>query len=791
VGGSHLLRGHLSWRLTLAVLATVTIIPLAGNLPGRADAAVTGLQVAGNQILLNGQPFEPRGFTSLGVLDPACSSPDDVNAAAHLTSSEMSALAVSWKANTVRFQVSQFVLSDPNPATVTAYLTQVESAVAMAHAAGLSVILSMNDHPLSCDPTVHDLPSQATETAWANLAPAFATDPDVMFELYNEPVAGPPPPVGQPLPLAQWTQWMTGTGADTNEGATPVGTQDLINEIRAAGADNVLIADGLNRAGTFAGLPTANLTDASLPTPNIAYAVHPYFDTDSQSSWDARFGNLAATVPVIATEWNQTTAATGVDPGCNSTGHAVAQTFLNYLADRGISVLGYAADAPLGSNETTTLMADWSWDPTTCPSLTTGPGVDFQSYLAATALPRSSTVSLGPISSAPFTALQQVTISGALTIAGQPGISGIPITITRTDANGTAVLPTAYLDNTGSFTATDTLVAGGSVTYTASYAGNAVTQPQSASQTIQVAKLGSQLTLTLPGTAAAGSTITGSGTLALDDGQSPAGLPITVTRQDTSGTTTLPSVTTEQDGSYQFADAPPLGQVTYVATFAGTSAFNSSTQSESVVVSKTTPSLSITTDATTYAYQQKATVSVNLSSVDGSRTVTIEAQAYPATKPTAIGTVTVDSLGNASVTYTVTRNTTFSAVFSGDSIHNPVSNQTSVIGSASISETLSGGYRSSKGIHYFHNTVTPTLIATLHPKQKTCLTFQAQIYSAGSWSNDGPPSGCITLSSNGQAMASLLAAHSIGVQYRVSAEFGGTAENGPDAGSWLIVMFTS
>ncbi len=442
VGTSHRLR---------AVFALVVVVlpPLTFVGQWQAEAASSGLRVSSNQLLLDGAPFEPRGFTLIGVLDPACTGqPDDTNANAHFTPTELSTLAgAAWVANTVRFQVSQFVLSDPNPATVSAYLGQVQDAVTKAHTVGLSVILSMDDQPLSCDPVSHDLPSAATVGAWANLAPVFAGDSDVMFELYNEPVDGPPPGPGQTLPGAEWTQWLTGVGTDTNEGALPIGMQDLVNDIRAAGASNVLIADGLNKAGTFAGMPASNLTDGSLPTPNIAYAVHPYYDTDPQSSWDARFGNLSATDPVVATEWNFTTSTTGSNAGCGTAKQTVAPEFLTYLADRGIGVLGYAGDAPLGAFETRAIMADWNWNPTTCPAPPGGPGVDFQNYLTSTASPRASAISLSSITPSPFTVFDHVVVTGTLSIDGQPGVAGIPVTVRRTDATGIHVLPTVFLNS--------------------------------------------------------------------------------------------------------------------------------------------------------------------------------------------------------------------------------------------------------------------------------------------------------------------------------------------------------
>ena len=79
--------------------------------------------------------------------------------------------------------------------------------------------------------------------------------------------------------------------------------QTLVNDIRADGADNVIILPGLNTERTLAGVPKVN--DPTSPEdPQFAYGVHYPLMTAPPTTWDAAFGNLAATKPVILTEWN-------------------------------------------------------------------------------------------------------------------------------------------------------------------------------------------------------------------------------------------------------------------------------------------------------------------------------------------------------------------------------------------------------------------------------------------------------------------------------------------------------
>ncbi len=90
------------------------------------------------------------------------------------------------------------------------------------------------------------------------LAPLFKNDPEIIFEIMNEP---------QPQPTAvNWAAWATAMNA-------------MIAIIRGAGATNVLIADGLGFAESLSGAPA--LTD---PLNQYAYADHPYFHMASDQT---------------------------------------------------------------------------------------------------------------------------------------------------------------------------------------------------------------------------------------------------------------------------------------------------------------------------------------------------------------------------------------------------------------------------------------------------------------------------------------------------------------------------
>ena len=214
----------------------------------------------------------------------------------------------------------------------------------------------MQVQSIGCGPA-HPLPSDLTARAWTALAPALMDDPYVMFELFNEPAPS--------NTEAGWLQWRDGgAGPSTNLGDDPVGHQALVGLIRGLGARNVLIADGLNKAGRLSGLLPLNDSNGEL-----MYAVHPYFMSTGQSWWDQQYGFLTDTTPVIATEWNFSS--------CTESNISLASQLLPYLEEHDIGLMAHAFDV---ANNTVT--GDWTWTPTECGTSQGGSGRLTKDYFA-------------------------------------------------------------------------------------------------------------------------------------------------------------------------------------------------------------------------------------------------------------------------------------------------------------------------------------------------------------------------------------------------------------------------
>jgi chitodextrinase len=335
------------------------------------QASTRGVTVVGDQFYLNGRPFVPHGLNSVSQLNSSwCTAKSTAAAAANYGHAEIAAAKDTWHANTLRFQVSQPVLAGPNGA---AYAQQVQTNVQQALNAGLVVIISMQDESLACGPA-EPLPSQETETAWNTLLAntTLGDNPYVMFELFNEPQnLATNTPTTDPQ-QSTWVDWEDGgrqlqpTSSDNWTAYTPVGYQDLVNYVRGLNYSNPLIADGAHYAGQLQGVPI--LTDPG-PSYQIAYAVHPFYYTDGQSSWDNRWGYLTSSHAVIATAWNYKASA------CGTSAESMAPQFLSYMRNTvNVGIIGHSLDVFQGQ-----LMADPSLTPTQCGTSSPGGGQDFLS----------------------------------------------------------------------------------------------------------------------------------------------------------------------------------------------------------------------------------------------------------------------------------------------------------------------------------------------------------------------------------------------------------------------------
>jgi endoglucanase len=295
----------------------------AGTGGTAADAGPTHrYTVQGNRILRDG--VEHR---FVGISRPSLEwNPQGEN----LFERDYQAIA-SWGANVVRIPLSQVSWRD-----WAAYPRTVDRQIEWAQKYGMDVILDLHwSEGPGGEPGQQRMADAYSRTFWEGVATRYKDNGGVLFELYNEPHD------------VSWDVWRS--GGQSGDGFTVVGMQALYNVVRATGAENLVIIGGLDHAYDLKGIRTHRINGT-----NIVYATHPYdFANKQPGNWPNDFGFLAATDPVMITEFGVTTG----DCGTN-----YYTSVLNYADQNRIHWIAWAW-YPNGCNFPS-LITDWTGTPT-------------------------------------------------------------------------------------------------------------------------------------------------------------------------------------------------------------------------------------------------------------------------------------------------------------------------------------------------------------------------------------------------------------------------------------------
>jgi hypothetical protein len=303
-------------RLRCAAAALALLLVAGVTLQATPAAAQTGISVEGKRLLKDGKEWIPTGFTVVSFVAPTAALSGAYRKARDGFGAPLLAQAHTLGADVLRFQVSQAGLDERSSIHDPAYLAQITQAVREARAQGFAVILSMQWEPPSGLKGQPMMPSDITRRAWTHLAGAFAADPYVMLELFNEPGMWE-------STSGAWREWQSGM-------------QSLVDLVRAGGANNVLLLDGLRGAHVLKGAPA--ITD---PQQRLAYAIHPYVDDRDHGpdDWTRDFGDFARDHPVLTTEWNASSTLQ-----CRAGLPAISRQFIAYLRERRIGLVLWALD---------------------------------------------------------------------------------------------------------------------------------------------------------------------------------------------------------------------------------------------------------------------------------------------------------------------------------------------------------------------------------------------------------------------------------------------------------------
>ena len=373
-------------RLVIPLIPSVLFVLPSGDAKSQQEQLQGLASIEGKQLLRDGKPWIPHGFYQVPFEVPPGNFTEQ-NTAGHefwqeaydgYSPAEYNEMKGEG-ADSVRLQIAQDGADPENSKFYDPqWLKQAIGAVQAARAAGLTVIVSIQDEVQTGSSSEAPLPNDATRRVWRELAPIFGQDRGILLELYNEPndlPKGQTVDPDQPPTADQWQRWK-------------VAMNEIIAEIRALGAVNVVVADGLVQAQQLAGAP--DLTD---PLNQVLYAAHPYTTglteavgdpNQSAAVWTEKFGNFALTHPVIISEW-------GDGFFCDTKTPQAVVNFLNYLYARGIGLEAGIWDfAPAGFSNLTHTFPDVQFSSffdaqgTTCTLRNAppyyGPGKTIESY---------------------------------------------------------------------------------------------------------------------------------------------------------------------------------------------------------------------------------------------------------------------------------------------------------------------------------------------------------------------------------------------------------------------------
>ena len=349
-----------------AVLRT-SARPAASFTATSVPAAPGGYSVIGNQII---DPSTCRAVRFHGVTRPSLEwTPGGDERFAQIAQDWTNIKA--WGANIVRLPVSQVFWLPGLRQYDPSYKPRVVDAVKKARALGFAVVIDLHasdrgDPQYAGVPEGQQMPDLRNSLPfWRDVAATFKNDGGVIFELYNEPHE------------VTWDVWLNGgdiaagpryPGGPFGDAYRAVGMQQLYDAVRSEGARNLVMV-----SGTHWGYFLNRVPEYRVKGYNIVYASHPYDWPDKQpDTWESAFGTLAATDPVIISEFG----------AYDCTRLSFYQSVLDFADRKGMSWIAWAwwTPPPVGAGNTAqqraeaicrfpALITDWNGTPSASGAL--------------------------------------------------------------------------------------------------------------------------------------------------------------------------------------------------------------------------------------------------------------------------------------------------------------------------------------------------------------------------------------------------------------------------------------
>jgi endoglucanase len=343
--------------------ATVTATEVAATTSGAAPQ----LQVSGNKLVnASGSTVVLHGVDRSGT-EYSCVQGtgifDGANDQASITAIK------SWgPVNAVRVPLNEACWNAESYVTAadagTNYINAIKSYVSLLNSNGIVAILdlhwtdgtytgpsagsctSSNQAEAFCQKPMPD--SAEAIPFWTSVASTFKGNDAVIFDLFNEPFASR---ADNNNTTEGWQCWETGSPC-TGISYPVAGMQQMVNAVRGAGANNVIMLGGEEYANDLTDWLQFEPTD---PDHDLAASFHSYnFNTCSnQSCWTSQVAPVAASVPVVAGEIGENDCAGGyITP------------LTTWMESDGISFLAWAWNADFACSSGPGLITDYTGTPT-------------------------------------------------------------------------------------------------------------------------------------------------------------------------------------------------------------------------------------------------------------------------------------------------------------------------------------------------------------------------------------------------------------------------------------------
>jgi endoglucanase len=280
----------------------------------------------------------------------------------------------AWGANAVRVSLNEDCWLGINGVAAayggTNYQNAIASYVGRLNALGFRVILDLHwaaPGTQQANSALDQLPMADRDHSpsfWGQVAAAYKNNHSVLFDLFNEPY-----PDSNKNTTAAWTCVRDG-GSCPGVSYTVAGSQEMLNAIRGAGANNVVMVGGPQYAGVVDKWTQYKPSDTAN---QLAASIHIYYNTPAdpewapcylQSCWNNTMAPLAAVTPIVIGEVGERDCNHGLIDGTAIS--PVQPSLLDWADQHGIGYLAWSWIANGGGNcaAEPSLISDYQGTPT-------------------------------------------------------------------------------------------------------------------------------------------------------------------------------------------------------------------------------------------------------------------------------------------------------------------------------------------------------------------------------------------------------------------------------------------